>query len=489
MVIIDEITRQFIRSHYNEDVRSLALQSQRYKGVNMPIALTQIAGWKKAVEKIPSWSKIEDIVYPVHLSLEQCSSESTARFKAGIIESMTSENGDESLTDLTGGFGIDCAFLAPLFQRVTYVERQQELCEIAAYNFPLLGLDKIQVIHEDGCRYLREMSPVDWIFIDPARRDKQGGKVFAIADCEPNVVELESLLLEKAEHVMVKLSPMLDLTQAINELKGVEAAYVVSVGNECKELLLILGHSPLPAEQVVVHCVNLSTKRAGVSDLLYYASPHWVNRSIKDKSMTCRIPAHDLSQAANTDKEKIQLQDINYPTEIPRLKDTKDRDSQLQDIDYPTETSITENECIAHPSDFSFTREQESNAICEYTAKPDGYLYEPNASILKAGAFRSIAITFQLKKLHPNSHLYVSDKLIDGFPGRRFHINGISSPNKKELSELLGKVTKANLSIRNFPGTTAELAKKLNVKDGGDTYLFATTLADERKVIIRCKRC
>jgi Protein-L-isoaspartate carboxylmethyltransferase len=441
MVIIDEITRQFIRSHYNEDVRSLALQSQRYKGVNMPVALTQIAGWRKAVEKIPSWSKIEDIAYPVHLSLEQCSSENTARFKAGIIESMISENGDESLTDLTGGFGIDCAFLAPLFQRVTYVERQQELCEIATYNFPLLGLDKIQVIHEDGCRYLREMPHVNWIFIDPARRDKQGGKVFAIADCEPNVVELESLLLEKAEHVMVKLSPMLDLSQAINELKGVEAAYVISVGNECKELLLILGHNPLPAEQVVVHCVNLSTKRTGIFEPPGYASLHCTNRTTKAKSIINRIPADDLSLATNTDKN------------------------------------------------FSFTREQESNAICEYTAKPDGYLYEPNASILKAGAFRSIAMAFQLKKLHSNSHLYVSDKLIDGFPGRRFHINGVSSPNKKELSELLGGIKKANLSIRNFPSTTAELGKKLNVKDGGDIYLFATTLADERKVIIHCEKC
>ncbi len=454
MTVIDEFTRKFIHSHRKDDVRSLALQSQKYKGVNMPIALTQIAGWKKAVEKIPAWSKVEDILYPVHLSLEQCSSESTALFKADIIRKMRAKNGDEylqkgpfttpdlrqekdsstnelsqkgSFADLTGGFGIDCAFLAPLFHRATYIERQQELCEIASHNYSLLGLDKVEIIHEDGCNHLKRMSPVDWIFIDPARRDKQGGKVFAIADCEPNVVELEPSLLEKAEQVMIKLSPMLDLSQAMNELKGVEAAYVVSVDNECKELLIILGRNPVSPEQVPVHCVNLSTK--------------------------------------------------------------KNRDFQLQYLDYPAETSATENDCIPYPSDFSFTREQESNSICNYTAQPEGYLYEPNASILKAGAFKSIAMIYQLKKLHPNSHLYVSDNLIDGLPGRRFHINGVSSPNKKELFELLGGIKKANLSIRNFPGTTAELGKKLNVKDGGDIYLFATTLADEQKVIIHCEKC
>lgn len=299
--------------------------------------------------------------------------------------------------------GVDCSFIAQLFSQATYVERQQELCKIASHNFPLLGLDYIQVIHADGSDYLKQMEPVDWLFIDPARRDGHGGKVIAIADCEPDVVKLEPLLLTKARHIMVKLSPMLDLSQAMRDLKQIEAVYVVSVDNECKELLLILGHHPAHSEQVPIHCINLKTENITFS--------------------------------------------------------------------------------------FTFTRQQESDSDCSYTSQPEAYLYEPNASILKAGAFKSIATAYQLKKLHPNSHLYTSTELIEDFPGRSFHIDGVSSLNKKELSALLSGVKKANLSIRNFPSTTAALSKKLNLTDGGNIYLFATTLADDRKAIIRCNKC
>lgn len=423
-------TLHFIRTHRRDDVRSLALQAQKFTDVDVPAALTQIAGWQAAAEKIPSWQAVEGVLYPPHLSLEQCSSEATARYKAAIVAgiarkgqadgaaALTETIGRESntgaaacpgtLTDLTGGFGIDCAFLSAHFREATYVERQESLCEIAAHNFPLLGLHHIGVKHEDAIRHLQEMPPADWIFIDPARRDGHGGKTIAIADCEPNVAELEPLLLAKAGHVLLKLSPMLDLTLAVQDLKQVQEAHIVSVGNECKELLLVLGHEAVSADNIPIHCVNLPMKAA------------------------------DAAQ--------------------PPVKA------------------------------FTFTRSRESASACRYADAPCRYLYEPNASILKAGAFRQIAFVYKLNKLHPNSHLYTSDELIEGFPGRSFRITGICSLNKKEIKATLGDIRKANLTVRNFPASVAELRKRIKLAEGGDVYLFATTLANEQKVLIRCEK-
>ena len=187
-------TQLFIREHQTDDVRALALQARKYPNVDMPTAITQIAGRQVAAEKIPSWRDTDDIWYPKHLSLEQCSSEVTARYKATLLKG-------NSLTDLTGGFGIDCAFLAARFKSATYVERQQELCEIAAHNFPILNLNHINVKNEDGVSYLQAMSPVDCIFLDPARRNEHGGKTVAISDCEPDVAELEELLPVSYTHL------------------------------------------------------------------------------------------------------------------------------------------------------------------------------------------------------------------------------------------------------------------------------------------------
>lgn len=244
-------TQLFIREHQTDDVRALALQARKYPNVDMPTAITQIAGRQVAAEKIPSWRDTDDIWYPKHLSLEQCSSEVTARYKATLLKG-------NSLTDLTGGFGIDCAFLAAKFKSAIYVERQQELCEIAAHNFPILNLNHINVKNEDGVSYLQAMSPVDCIFLDPARRNEHGGKTVAISDCEPDVAELEELLLNKAGQVMVKLSPMLDLSLALKELQHVQEVHIISANNECKELLLILGQASV--EEISIHCVNLPTK-------------------------------------------------------------------------------------------------------------------------------------------------------------------------------------------------------------------------------------
>ena len=401
---LNDETLRFIREHCKDDVRNLALQAPKYPGVDMPVALTQIAGRQAAAEKIPSWHEEEGILYPRHLSLEQCSSEATARYKASIIP----ESSSGTLTDLTGGFGIDCAFLSPKFHHVTYVERQEVLCEIASHNFPLLGLNHIRIENKDGIRHLQEMSSVDWIFIDPARRDGHGGKTVAIADCEPNVAELESLLLEKAQHVMVKLSPMLDLSLAIQDLKHVQEAHIVSVNNECKELLLILGHNIVAAKNIPIHCINLQTK-----------------------------------DGRNTETT-----------------------GQF----------------------FTFTREQEQCSECTYTDSLETYLYEPNASLLKAGAFRSIAAAYPVRKLHPNSHLYTSDTFIENFPGRIFRIVNQCSFNKKEVKENLADLKKANVTVRNFPATVAELRKRIHLAEGGDTYLFASTLNNGQKVLIRCEK-
>lgn len=394
MIQISPATQAFIREHQTDDVRTLALQASKYPGIDMPTAITQISGRQIAAEKVPTWKSTEGIRYPKHLSMEQCSSEITARYKASLLTGT-------SLTDLTGGFGIDCTFLSAGFQRVTYVEQQEELCEIAAHNFPLLGLNHISICHEDGIEYLQKMPQTDCIFLDPARRNEHGGKAIAIADCEPDVARLETRLLEKAERIMVKLSPMLDLSLALQELPHTTEVHIISVDNECKELLLILGHTP-PAH-VPIHCVNLSTK------------------------------AHD-------------------------------------------------------PQRFTFTREEEALAACTYTDSAGQFLYEPNASLLKAGAYKSLAQAYSLAKLHPNSHLYTSDTLRNDFPGRIFRVNHQYGFGKKEMKEMTTEVKKANITVRNFPASTNELRRRLKLAEGGDVYLFATTLGNEKKILIQCEK-
>lgn len=399
---LSEETLRFIREHRPDDVRTLALQARKYPDVDMPAAITQIAGWQATKEKVPAWANCDAILYPAHLSLEQCSSEPTARYKAEIIANAPGNR--NTFADLTGGFGIDCSFLASLFKEATYVERQEALCQIASHNFPALNLNHITVCHADSLQHLQAMPTADWIFIDPARRDGHGGKTVAIADCEPNVAALEELLLQKAHRILVKLSPMLDLTLALNDLRHVQEAHIVSAGNECKELLLVLTRdASLAPDDVPIHCINL-----------------------------------DASQAA-----------------LPLI----------------------------------FTRRQERECACPYAPKLKAYLYEPNASLLKGGAFRSISYIYKVEKLHPNSHLYTSDRYIADFPGRKFQITGACSLNKKEVRELLGTEKKANLTVRNFPSSVADLRKRLRISEGGDVYLFATTLSDEKKVVIRCTRC
>lgn len=386
---------EFIRAHRKDDVRALALQAHKYPTVNMNEAVTQIAGWQIADKKVPLFARTEGVRYPKHLSMEQCSSEITARYKASLVEG-------DSFADLTAGFGVDCAFIAQKFRTAEYVERQEELCMLAKHNFPLLGLAHINVHHDDGIDFLERMNRVDCIFLDPARRDSHGGKTVALADCEPNVCTLEQTLLKKGEKVLIKLSPMLDISSALNDLKSIRQLHIVAVGNECKELVAVLeSYEQASSEDVTITCSQL---------------------------------------VENSDAQS-----------------------------------------------FSFQPSDETHAACRYTDQVKEYLYELGASLLKAGPFRLISERFGVEKLHPNSHLYTSDRFFD-FPGRRFRVEAVSGFGKKELKTFLQGLPKANLTVRNFPMTVADLRKKLKLKEGGDAYLFATTLNNGEKVLIKCSK-
>lgn len=392
MIELSDKTKRFIDEHITDDVFALGFQAARYPDVDMHAAILQIEGRQKAKEKLPTWYAHENIVYPPHLSLEQCSSEKTALYKSTLVSGNT-------FADLTGGLGVDTYFIARHFRKAVYVERQTELSEIAAHNFDVLGLHDIEVINSDGCEVLELMTPVDLIYVDPARRNTYGNKIFAIADCDPNLIDINNMLLQKAEKVMVKLSPMLDLYAAMNQLKYVIDVHVVSHNNECKELLLLLGRQT--HENPMIHCVNI----------------------MSDQFIS-----------------------------------------------------------------FEFTREEEATAFCPYATTIRQYLYEPNASILKAGAFKTVATRYEIEKLHPNSHLYTSDKLISHFPGKVLDVIGKSSFNKKEIHHLTADLLKANISTRNFPLTAVELHKRLHLKEGGNDYLYATTAENGQHVVIRCRK-
>ena len=363
--------------------------------------------------------------------MEQCSSERTAKYKSGILHS------SGTLIDLTGGFGVDFSYMAKGFPKAVYVERQSHLCDIARHNFELLGLNHADVVNADGVEYLHSLPRISnasrthlegeskgksnfslcrdeiclddaqqhleenvVIYLDPARRDVHGAKVYGIEDCTPNVVELQSELLDKASVVMVKLSPMLDIHAAIKAL-SVSKAYIVSVGNECKELLLVLSRDKNEAIRVV--CVN---------------------------------------------------------------------DDESFEYSYGEEA-----DCVPSVSDADILAD---GSEC--------FLYEPNASIMKAGCFSLLTSCFSVKALSRNSHLFVSSDEIADFPGRKFKIYAVSSMNKKELRKVLADISQANIAVRNFPLSVAELRKRLKLKDGGDTYIFATTVGERSHTLIICKK-
>ena len=384
---MNEATLEQIRRHRQDDVRQLAL-----KGMD-PLVIQQIAGWQVARTKVPSWAEVEGLHYPRHLSLEQCSSEQTARYKASLLSP------DDTFVDLTGGFGVDFFFMSQPFQRRVYVEQQQELCDIARHNFDLLN-HPCTVVCGSATEYLQQMAHASAIYIDPARRDAHGARTYSISDCTPNVLELQELLVKKADRVIIKLSPMLDWHKAASDLQHISAIHIVSVQNECKELLLVLADGAMSEAPVI--CINLLA------------------------------------------------------------------DGTLQRFEYNPATNA-----------------QSANINAKVNAT---YLYEPNASIMKAGCFDEIGDFYQICKLSANSHLYVSDHEVMDFPGRGFQILSIPSMNKRELKEALRDIDRANITVRNFPMSAEALRKRLRLKDGGDLYIFATTVGDGSHQLFICRK-
>ena len=262
-------TAEFIREYRERDIRQLALQANRFPDVDMPYALDQIQGWQIARRKLPKWAACDGVIFPPHLSMEQCSSEPTAQYKLNLAMEWTERVGHaSSMTDLTGGFGVDFSFTSCAFAAATYVERNEQLCHIVEHNLPLLGLDNATVVCADAVEYLSTVEPQTMLFLDPARRDEHGAKTVMLADCTPNVVQLLPKLLEKSRFTMLKLSPMLDWHKAVDDLQGtVREVHIVSVGGECKELLLVL--STVVESELKVYCADLSTA-SDTSSLFVY---------------------------------------------------------------------------------------------------------------------------------------------------------------------------------------------------------------------------
>ena len=505
--IMNQATLDFIRQHQDDDVRQLAFLGSKYPEVDMPFALDQIRGRKMARVKLPRWASIDGIIYPPHISMEQCSSEQTALYKAELaarllgLSPSSSENGEEKgkesenasnlhlseicefagkgavdsefakneatckkqqilteskenvneikeephegdfseetgFVDLTGGFGVDFSYIASrLGVKSMYVERQAHLCEAAKENFGRLGLknaivkngDGIEVLHsfaskkddaaseslgiteEQSRSLLKTNLGLKLIFIDPARRDDAGNKVVSLKDCTPDVTLLQEEMLSKADYVIIKLSPMLDWHRAISELSHVREVHIISVNNECKELLLVL-----------------SARNMGEIE------------------------------ASSADREVKHVGNL-------RIYCVNDAQS-----------------FVCEESDM----EASSVKIAPSTLEEMQYLYEPNASLMKAGCFGVLSERYDARMLSKNSHLFVSREPIAVFPGRSFRIIAVSSFNKKELKRHLSGITKANIATRNFPLSVAELRKRLKLKDGGETYIFATTLSDESHVLV-----
>nr|WP_309296752.1 SAM-dependent methyltransferase [Leyella stercorea] len=413
-------TAEFIREYRERDIRQLALQANRFPDVDMPYALDQIQGWQIARRKLPKWAACDGVIFPPHLSMEQCSSEPTAQYKLNLATEWTTLNSELStqncrrqqfktqnskfktstrMTDLTGGFGVDFSFTSCAFAAATYVERNESLCRIVEHNLPLLGLNNATVVCADAVEYLSTVEPQTMLFLDPARRDEHGAKTVMLADCTPDVVQLLPKLLEKSRFTMLKLSPMLDWHKAVDDLQGtVREVHIVSVGGECKELLLVL--STVVESELKVYCADLST-------------------------------------ASDTSSIFVYTPGSSAPVVNSKLK--------------------TQNSKFVH---------------------------EPNASIMKAGCFDELAAAYGVSPVSRNSHLFLSDEPVEGFPGRSFVVERVTTMNKGELRKALVGIEKANIATRNFPLTVAELRKRLKIKDGGDVYIFATTTAEGEHVLL-----
>ena len=383
----------------------LALQRKRMAHLTdeqFRFLLQQVDGYQRTKEKLPTFAGMQDWWYPVRLSCEQCSSEATARYKCSLLPTLP-----YTLTDLTGGYGVDTYFMSERATRAHYVERNEDLCKIVAHNFQTTR-PQVDIHNTDAIHYLQDMPSCDVIYLDPARRDKHGGKVFRLEDCEPNVVEILPALRSKAKLIIIKLSPMLDISQALHSLEGTWDVHIVAVKNEVKEVLLVSGLD--------------------------------------------RYHPVTTTEGYRRDNEgKV------YATNMLTTSDT--------------------------PVGFSFSRSEEREAQCEYydgareeLISADAYVYEPNAAIIKAGAFKLVAQRYGLCKMAPNTHLYLSKELVEDFPGRVWQI--IES-NLKDA-----KNTQASILTRNYPLTPEQLRKKLKIKDSDTQTIIGARIGDKPTLLL-----
>lgn len=385
----------FIKEHASDDLNRLLLSASRYPGIDIPFVVDQIKARRQIKDKLPSWYQNDRLIFPAKIAAEQCSSERTALYKQELVES------DTRLCDLTGGLGIDTYFFSRKVRQVTYIERFPAYCDAVLHNFGILGADNITVLKGDSTELLETLGEMDVFYIDPARRGEGNKRVFALRDCEPDLTQLAPLLFRYAPKVIAKLSPMADIQMTLDLLPQTVSVHVLSVKNECKELLFVMERgSRLDSSRI--HCVNFAS------------------------------------------------------------------------------------DC--EPELFSFSTQEERNASASINGQIKRFLYEPNASILKAGAFKVVASRFGLDKLHISSHLYTSDKWIPGFPGRSFAVEEVLPFHNKLCKTLSRQIPQANITARNFPLSIDELRKRTRIADGGDVYLFATTLGQGEKVLIKTRK-
>lgn len=384
--ILNKDVQQFINDHLKSDVTKLILKGSPFECVSIPEIAEQILAKNSCEKKLPTWFNSEKIYYPNKLNIEQTSSEITAKYKSDLVSRKT-------LVDITGGFGVDTYFFSQKVKDITHCEINSELSTIVSHNFKQLKVKNITTLLCDGIEFLaKNQEKFDWIYADPSRRNDAKGKVFLLADCLPNIPKNLDLFFQKTDNILLKVSPILDITSAVSELQFIKEIHVVAVDNEVKELLFLL-----------------------------------------EKNYT----------------KNIQVKTINIAKTITQK--------------------------------FDFNLNENSNATF---SEPKKYVYEPNAAILKSGAFLQVSEKLNIAKLHHNSHLYTSNHLMD-FPGRRFEIKHCISYNKKQLLQLIPS-KKANIATRNFPETVAQIRKKTGLKDGGNQYLFFTTDFNNKHVVLIC---
>ncbi len=382
--ILNTEVQNFIRD-FEGDVSKLAFAGSPFEDVTLQELIQQIESRNRIEKKLPIWYKASKILFPPKLNLEQTSSETTARYKASIIEG-------ETIADITGGFGVDSYFFSEKFKNVYHFEINETLSELAAHNFEVFGKGNIVCTANDGLKATLS-NKYDVIYADPSRRHDSKGKVFFLNDCVPDIPGNVSELLANCKTLLLKTSPMLDISVGLNELQHVAEIHIVAVENEVKELLWVLRHDA-----------------ANIPDI----------------------------KTINFSKAGVETFNFKWGTEAA--------------------------------ADYSF---------------PKKFLFEPNAAILKSGAFDNISEELQVYKLNKNTHLYTGDQLID-FPGRSFRIEKVIPYSKAEMRKETFK--KANIATRNFPESVASLRKKWKIADGGAVYLFFVTTFENQKEVIICSK-